>query len=60
MKWRACIFIGTYVRYVIITGLFPIINMALYQPALRFVGYIIPEREIWGIEAEDYSKPCSS
>lgn len=53
MEWRACIFIGTYVLYVIITGLFPIINMALYQPALRFGRCIIPEREIWRIEAED-------
>jgi len=48
-----CIFIGTYVLYVIINGLFPIINMALYQPALRFVRYIIPERETWRIEAEN-------
>jgi len=49
MEWRAC----TCVLYVIINGLFPIINMALYQSALRFVRYIIPEREIWRIEAEN-------
>ena len=48
-----CILISSCVMFVVITGLFPIINIALYEPALRFVGYIIPEKVVWRIESED-------
>jgi hypothetical protein len=38
----------------IITGLFPIVGMALYQPTLKLVKYIIPKKEIWKIELEEW------
>jgi len=37
----------------ILTGVFPIIDVALYKPALKLVRYIIPERIIEKIEYED-------
>ena len=38
---------------IIFTGIFPIISIALYKPALRLVKYVIPEKIVARIEPEE-------
>ena len=37
---------------VVVTGLNPIISLALNQPSFKLVKYIIPQKEVWNIELE--------
>ena len=44
------LFVDFIVLVIVITGIFPIVATALYQPTLKLVRYVIPKEEIWKIE----------
>lgn len=46
------LFIDLIFLSVVVTGLSPVISLALYQPSFKLVKYIIPQKEIWKIEPE--------
>lgn len=47
------ILFDTTLLLIIFTGIFPIISIALYKPALRLVKYVIPEKIVTRIEPEE-------
>jgi hypothetical protein len=46
------ILVDTFLQFTVFTGIFPIINMALYRPSIKLVRYVIPERIVENIEYE--------
>ena len=47
------ILVDTTLLLIIFTGIFPIISIALYKPALRLVKYVIPDKIVTRIEPEE-------